>query len=157
MIITLFESLPKDKTQSLGVAEIPLYDPFIKSLKEKSPILSDTKTVRVVYSNLKLLINDAVPEIEVMISLSSPLISEPELETGSFALFKVVDVASLPEEFSLKDGTEKDPNSSKSSMLNRKMNSRLKSHQQTCTLTILIFTYQLKVSLRGKLESIMDF
>jgi hypothetical protein len=54
-----------------------------------------------------------IPELEVEIVLSKPLIPQEVMELGNFIIFKPEDMLPLPEEWSLKEGNEKDINSSK--------------------------------------------
>lgn len=121
IVVSLFESLPKDKVQLLGTAEVSLFDRF---LKNKNPKLSVNEVIPLVYTNAKLLQpgSDA-PEIQLQISLSRPILSEGK-ESGSMVSFTVQDVYPVPEEWSLKEGSDKDLNSN-------------------------IFTYNLEFSLPG--------
>ena len=108
---SVFESLPKDKTNLLGVAEINLYSKFLKPTQE--PKLSIRETLPVVYANTKLLgTGTETPEIDIQISISRPF----DLESGVFASLRVEDVFPVPDEWTLKDGTEKDLNSSMQSI-----------------------------------------
>jgi hypothetical protein len=118
LTLTLFESLPKDKTASLGVAEISLFSKFFKP--KESQKLFYKETIPIVYGNTKLLqpSNESnVPEFEVEISLSRPFLTEQELAEGCFASFLIQDVYPVPEEWTLKEANEKDLNSSKFSLL----------------------------------------
>ncbi|KAJ3217632.1 Cilia- and flagella-associated protein 70 [Clydaea vesicula] len=53
---------------------------------------------------------DLIPEIEVQISLSSLLLDPEVVDNGNFIHLKVDDVYPVPEEWSLREGTEKDLN-----------------------------------------------
>jgi len=106
--VSLFESLPKDKIQLLGTAEVSLFDRF---LKKKSANLSMNEVIPLVYTNTKILQpGSESPEIRLQISLSRPILSENG-ESGSIVSFSVYDIYPVPEEWSLKEGNEKDLNS----------------------------------------------
>lgn len=123
--MSLFESLPKDKTLLLGTVEVALFDRFLKTKNSK---LSITEVFPVVYLNNKLLVTGSdTPEIQLQITLSRPIISESE-ESGSMISFTIQDVYPVPEEWSLKEGNDKDLNSN-------------------------IYTYNLEFSLPGEMQT----
>lgn len=99
---------------TLGVAEIPLFHRFLQP-KDKEVKLSFKDSFPIVYANQKLLqpASDAIPEIEIEVSISHPLLTESDLQGGSFASIRVEDVFPVPDEWTLKEGNEKDLNSSK--------------------------------------------
>ena len=110
ILISVFESFPKDKTALLGTVEIPLFDRFIRP---KNSILSFKEVFPIIYSNSKLLTPGGdIPEMEIHVSLSRSILSESE-KLGSLISFTVQDVYPVPEEWSLKEGNEKDLSSSK--------------------------------------------
>ena len=53
------------------------------------------------------------PEITIEASISNPLIAPEIVEAGNFISFKLLDMYPVPEDWTLKEGTEKDLNSSK--------------------------------------------
>ena len=111
--VSLFESLPKDKTSVLGVGEMSLFSKFYKP--KNKDVLSFKEDIPIVYSNQKLLqpmSAEGGPEFEIEVSLSRPLLSEQELAGGTFISFRIEDVFPVPEDWTLKEGNEKDPNSS---------------------------------------------
>ena len=129
--ITLIESLPKEKTQILGTAEIAFGSTFLKyqhrdpdSDADETPLppppLHLKETVPITYNNLKLLPPPSkdgeianLPEITIEASISCPLIDPEVAEAGNFLTIKLDDLHPVPEEWTLKEGTEKDMNSSK--------------------------------------------
>ncbi|KAJ3142012.1 Cilia- and flagella-associated protein 70 [Physocladia obscura] len=127
LAITLIESLPKEKTQVLGTAEISLSQ-FIKypardpnappSVPYLRPNLFLKDNISISYLNPKLLPPPSKegdpnnqPEIAIEVSLSSPLISPELVEQGNFLYIKLEDMFPVPDEWTLKDGNEKDLNS----------------------------------------------
>ncbi|KAI8618763.1 hypothetical protein BC830DRAFT_1107404 [Chytriomyces sp. MP71] len=132
LFITLIESLPKEKTQILGTTELglstflkyPLRDPNAPpTTPYLLPQLNVRETLPITYLNPKLLpppakeaaagevpINNQ-PEITVEVSLSSPLIPPEIVEQGNFMYVRLDDMFPVPDEWTLKDGNEKDLNS----------------------------------------------
>lgn len=135
MSITVIESLPKEKTSVLGTAEACLGARFLKyPLKNPEepdapvgppPPLSFKETINVAYLNTKLVAVPAAkpgqgddassgqPEIDIEVSISKLLIQPEIVENGNFMTFKVDDLLPVPEEWSLREGNEKDLNTSK--------------------------------------------
>ncbi|KAI9002325.1 hypothetical protein BC832DRAFT_114900 [Gaertneriomyces semiglobifer] len=123
--ITLIESLPKEKTAVLGEGELRLFSPFLKYQPRDPnnpdeipppPPLSFRTTVPINYVNPRLLGKDddpnrAVPELDVEVSLSKHLIPPETVDNGTFMTFKVDDFLPVPDEWTLKEGNEKDINS----------------------------------------------
>ncbi|KAJ3075167.1 Cilia- and flagella-associated protein 70 [Podochytrium sp. JEL0797] len=125
--ITLIESLPKDKTQILGCTELSLAS-FLKypardpnsppTTPYALPNLNVRESVSFTYLNPKLLPPppkegdpNNQPEITVEVSLSGPLIAPEVVEQGNFLYVKLEDVYPVPDEWTLKEGNEKDLNS----------------------------------------------
>ncbi|KAJ3045423.1 Cilia- and flagella-associated protein 70 [Rhizophlyctis rosea] len=84
-----------------------------------APPLSFRQTVPITYHNPRLLapgkgeVEDPnkVPEFDVEVCISEPLIAPEVVEQGNFITLKVEDVVPVPDEWSLKEGMEKDLNS----------------------------------------------
>ncbi|KAI9339399.1 hypothetical protein BDR26DRAFT_837865 [Obelidium mucronatum] len=125
--VTLIESLPKEKTQVLGTTEISLSS-FVKypprdpnappTTPYQLPSLSVKETTSFAYLNPKLLPPppkegdpNNQPEITVEVSLSAPLLAPEVVEQGNFMYIKLEDLYPVPDEWSLKEGNEKDLNS----------------------------------------------
>jgi hypothetical protein len=117
----LNESLPKEKTAILGVSEVSLYRRFLKYFKAEDydatipdcP-LSFTQTIPIVYTNLKMLTpNQEVPVLHIEISLSRALLSPTQLSSSVFMNIHLFDLKPVLEEWTLREASEKDPNSSK--------------------------------------------
>ncbi|KND04050.1 uncharacterized protein SPPG_01495 [Spizellomyces punctatus DAOM BR117] len=123
---TLIESLPKEKTAVLGEGELSMFPHFFKypardpnnpDVLPPPPPLSFKATVPISYANARLLGKDADehtkngPEFDVEVILSAPLIEPEVVENGTFLTFKVDDVFPVPDEWTLKEGNEKDLNS----------------------------------------------
>ncbi|KAJ1551557.1 Cilia- and flagella-associated protein 70, partial [Nowakowskiella sp. JEL0078] len=120
---SLFESLPKDKVSLLGIAELTLRQHFVSPPYD---CISFKKSIQITYQNLKHLgpsnptgknanavateddLSAKLPEFEVEVSLSRPLFLQDALEAGNFITFKFDDMFPLPDEWSLKEGTDKD-------------------------------------------------
>ncbi|TPX60566.1 hypothetical protein PhCBS80983_g01686 [Powellomyces hirtus] len=124
--ITLIESLPKEKTAVLGDSSLSMFPHFLKfsprdpahpESSPPQPPLSFRATSPIAYLNTRLLGKDADdparigPDFDVEVSISRPLIQPEVVEAGTFLTFKVDDVAPVPEEWSCKEGNEKDLNS----------------------------------------------
>ena len=121
----LHESLPKDKSAPLGAGEFSLFKPFLAYFKRddldttvpECP-LSFTQKIPIVYSNQKMLAaNQEVPAVNVEFTLSRPLLSGPLLSNSTFLTLTAEDLRPVPEDWTLRDGNEKDLNSSKISLL----------------------------------------
>lgn len=128
--ITLIESLPKEKTAVLGTAELCLFKKFLKYFTKETPDsvvpecpLTIREVLPIVYANTKLLGPDTttkvvgsvevkIPEIILEISISRPLIEATALQHGVFVNLNIEDLHPLPEEWSIKEGNDKDLNSS---------------------------------------------
>ncbi|KAJ3355461.1 Cilia- and flagella-associated protein 70 [Entophlyctis luteolus] len=125
--IFLIESLPKEKTQILGSADVSLAQ-FVKypprdpnsppTVPYLLPDLQINQPVPISYLNPKLLPAPPkegepsnLPEFCIEISLSAPLIAPEVVEQGNFLSFKLEDMFPVPEEWTLKEGNEKDLNS----------------------------------------------
>ncbi|KAJ3196420.1 Cilia- and flagella-associated protein 70 [Irineochytrium annulatum] len=128
VIFTLIESLPKEKTQILGTAETCLYNPFLiyqqrdpevsADLPLPPPMLVTKDTLSISYLNPRLLPpppkdgeTPNLPELTFEASLSKPLIPPDVVENGNFITVKLDDTFPVPDEWTLKEGTEKDMNS----------------------------------------------
>ncbi|KAI8835610.1 hypothetical protein BJ741DRAFT_607390 [Chytriomyces cf. hyalinus JEL632] len=127
LTITLIESLPKEKTQILGTTDMLLtqflkYPPRDPNAPATTPYLlpqlSIRETLSINYLNPKLLPPPAKegdpnnqPELTVEVSLSGPLIPPEVVEQGNFLYFRLDDLFPVPDEWTLKDGNEKDLNS----------------------------------------------
>ncbi|KAI8929249.1 hypothetical protein BC831DRAFT_6458 [Entophlyctis helioformis] len=122
--LTLIESLPKEKTAILGTAELSLYKAFLKYFTREpesdTPIppspLVFRETVPVVYANPKLLSpapesQKTTPECTIEVSLSRPLLRPEDILNGNFVTLRVDDVWPVPDEWTTKEGNEKDINS----------------------------------------------
>ncbi|KAJ3276552.1 Cilia- and flagella-associated protein 70 [Terramyces sp. JEL0728] len=114
---SLIESLPKEKTAPLGNAEICLYSYFLKYYTQEDPearipecSLSMTKVLPVSASKTSGNPQES-PAISIEVTLSKPLISTQVLQNGIFATLKPEEVYPVPEDWSLREGNEKDPNS----------------------------------------------
>ncbi|KAJ3214771.1 Cilia- and flagella-associated protein 70 [Dinochytrium kinnereticum] len=125
---TLIESLPKEKTQILGTADICFASTFLKyqprdpAAPPEAPLLppplSFKESLPIGYLNARLLPAPSKegepnnqPEILFEVSLSRPLLSPEVVENGNFVTIKLDDVFPVPDEWTLKEGTEKDLNS----------------------------------------------
>jgi hypothetical protein len=125
-IITVLESLPKEKVGVLGTCEIPLSS-FLRNTT--SSTLIEANWYPVAYTNTKLLSSTAAPagitsaaiseggesnapEIQVSFTISGPLITAADTENGNFMTIRVESAFPVPDEWTLKDGSEKDLNSS---------------------------------------------
>ena len=116
----LHEALPKDKSAPLGSAEISLFQPFLTYFQRDdldTPVpecpLSISRKITINYINPKnLTSNQESPSITVEISLSRPLLSSSLLSNSVFMSIITEDIRPIPEEWSLRDGSEKDVNSS---------------------------------------------
>lgn len=74
--------------------------------------MSVTQTIPITYLNPKLLVvGQDLPSITVVVSLSRPLLRASDLQSSVFLCIQLEDVRPVPEEWSLKDGNEKDPQS----------------------------------------------
>ncbi|KAJ1542222.1 hypothetical protein HK405_010123 [Cladochytrium tenue] len=127
VVFTLIESLPKDKTQVLGTAEVRL-SPFVKCATKDPqsdaatnallPALSRKENAVFSYLNPRLLPppskdgEQLLPELAVEVSISNPLIRPEAIEAGNFITFSPEDFLPVPDEWTTKEGTEKDLNSS---------------------------------------------
>ncbi|KAJ3008042.1 UNVERIFIED_CONTAM: Cilia- and flagella-associated protein 70, partial [Siphonaria sp. JEL0065] len=125
--VTLIESLPKEKTQVLGSTEISLAA-FVKypqrdpnappTTPYQLPSLAVKETTTFSYLNPKLLPPppkegdpNNQPEITIDVLLSAPLLAPEVVEQGNFMYIKLEDLYPVPEEWTLKEGNEKDLNS----------------------------------------------
>jgi hypothetical protein len=113
--LTLIEQLPKDKQAVLGQGDLALFPHFFKPLApvnegEDSPGLPLTLTRSIVIGPAKS--GEPTSEVEVTITFSRELISMATFEDGNFLTIKVEDMRSLPEDWSAKEGNEKDLSSS---------------------------------------------
>ncbi|KAJ8327947.1 hypothetical protein QVD99_006319 [Batrachochytrium dendrobatidis] len=122
--LTLIESLPKEKTALLGSAEVSLYKPFLqyydRNIENDGVIpeapLQFRKTVQIDYLNPKLLLTSPeasklVSECTIEISLSRPLLTSYDISHGNFVKLRIDDVYPIPDEWTTKEGSEKDLNS----------------------------------------------
>ncbi|KAJ3155384.1 Cilia- and flagella-associated protein 70 [Geranomyces michiganensis] len=124
--ITLIESLPKEKTAVLGDSSLSMFPHFLKfpprdptrpDAPLHAPALSFRATAPIAYVNTRLLGKDADdparigPDLDVEVLISRPLVQPEVVEAGTFLTFRVDDVAPVPEEWSCKEGNEKDLNS----------------------------------------------
>ncbi|KAJ3295071.1 Cilia- and flagella-associated protein 70 [Rhizoclosmatium sp. JEL0117] len=125
--VTLIESLPKEKTQVLGTTEISLasflkYPPRDPNAPPTTPYLLPSlnikETVGFTYLNPKLLPPppkegdpNNQPEVTIEVSLSAPLLAPEIVEAGNFIHIRMEDLYPVPDEWTLKDGNEKDLNS----------------------------------------------
>lgn len=115
----LMESFPKEKTALLGTAELSLYTKYlnyhssetVESIVPECELLI-TQNLPVTFLNQKSPMDVKLCEISVEISLSRALIDPVSLQNGVFAKIIVEDMYPVPEEWSLKEGNEKDLNSS---------------------------------------------
>jgi hypothetical protein len=129
--ITLFESLPKEKTAVLATCETRLSHfleyPRVEMADTMTSIATPpakrvVKHLSLQYLNTKLLqtvaqkgveaVEDVVPELEIELSISELLLSPQVVEEGNFITIRLDDVLPVPEEWSLREGTEKDLNTS---------------------------------------------
>ncbi|KAJ3371785.1 hypothetical protein HDU91_004930 [Kappamyces sp. JEL0680] len=117
---SLHEALPKEKTALLGTGELSLYKHFLKYFKfddaeasiPECP-LRITQSIPINYANPKMLTpNQEMPVLAVEVILSKPLLSPAILGTSTFLTIALDDLKPVPEDWSLREGTEKDPNSS---------------------------------------------
>ncbi|KAJ3056144.1 Cilia- and flagella-associated protein 70 [Rhizophlyctis rosea] len=105
---------------STGPATGSTTDISAASAQSPTAPLSFRQTVPITYLNPRLLapgkneVEDPnkIPEFEVEVSISEPLIPPEVVEQGNFITLKVEDVVPVPDEWSLKEGMEKDLNSS---------------------------------------------
>jgi hypothetical protein len=129
MQFSVIEQLPKEKTQLLGTAELALYPHFFRpapqpagSDAQKAPAAGSPPTMppnTVLRQWVPLLApgatgkpGDAGPEVEVEIQLSRPVFSADTLESGNIMTLKIEDMVNLPDDWTLKEGNDKDPQSS---------------------------------------------
>eukprot|EP00842_Homolaphlyctis_polyrhiza_P007011 jgi/Hompol1/89/HPOL_005219-RA len=125
LILTLIESLPKEKTAQLGTVEVSLYKPFLKYFT-RDPEVPDApiptcplvyrENLPIVYANPKLLAPSpeslkSTPECTLEVVLSRPLLRPDEIMNGNFVAVRVEDVYPVPDEWTTKEGNEKDLNS----------------------------------------------
>ncbi|KAI8911084.1 hypothetical protein EDD86DRAFT_246421 [Gorgonomyces haynaldii] len=117
--VTLIESLPKEKTNVLGTGEVSLYKRFLDYYKRETPdapvpecTLLTKEVVSINYANPKMLQPQDKPEVVLEISLSKALIEPSVMAKGVFATLELKDMYPLPEDWTLKEGNEKDLNSS---------------------------------------------
>ncbi|KAI8802085.1 hypothetical protein BJ742DRAFT_873493 [Cladochytrium replicatum] len=124
---TVFESLPKEKTAILGSADLGLYSYFVRwptydpnsGSPPIPPSLSFVESIPVAYMNPKLLAPPkgdedppkSGPELIIEVSISKPLLDAEMIEGGNFMHLKIEDVCPVPDEWTLKEGTDKDLNS----------------------------------------------
>ncbi|KAI8838398.1 hypothetical protein BC829DRAFT_447402 [Chytridium lagenaria] len=117
---TLIESLPKEKTQILGTSEVSLGPVFLKyqprdpSGPPEAPLipppLSFKESLPITYLNPRRGVHNQ-PEIMFEAMLSKPLLAPEVVENGNFLTIRLEDVFPVPDEWTLKEGTEKDLNS----------------------------------------------
>jgi hypothetical protein len=134
--ITLIESLPKEKTQVLGYTECILGSTFLnypqRDPDENSdvpltpPPLHFKTSVPISYLNPKLLPNppkegepNNQPELTIEASISNLLIPMDVVEAGNFVTVKLDDAFPVPDEWALREGNEKDVNSSELIIMKR--------------------------------------
>lgn len=125
--VTLFEALPKEKTAVLASCETSLSHFLQYPSVEGGPggagrvVAPDTRVSKhlpLAYVSPKLLQSgppggqEDVPELEIDLEISALLVAPEAIEEGNFITLKLDDVFPLPEEWSLREGTEKDLNSS---------------------------------------------
>ncbi|KAL2919158.1 hypothetical protein HK105_201433 [Polyrhizophydium stewartii] len=124
LTLSLIESLPKEKTALLGTSEITLYKAFLGYATREpdsdasaamSP-LTFRETVPIVYTNPKLLSpspesQKTTPECVIEVLLSRPLLMPEEITGGNFVNLRIDEVYPVPEEWTTKEGNEKDLNS----------------------------------------------
>lgn len=150
VVVTLYESLPKEKTLVLGTTEISVASlvragisvtPTLSSSSSAqhdaasargmntatvhnaeaatatapvgpAPSITSTTTHPITYINTKLLpatlTSSTQPELTLTTSLSVPLLMDKEIGEGNFVGLRVADLIGLPEEWTVKEGTEKD-------------------------------------------------
>ncbi|KAH6572162.1 hypothetical protein BASA50_005685 [Batrachochytrium salamandrivorans] len=124
LTLNLIESLPKEKTALLGTAELSLDKPFIhyagRELEKETPVSLPTlvfrETVPIIYSNAKLLVSlpefqRTAPECVVEVLLSRPLLSHNDFINGNFVNLHIDSVYPVPDEWNVKESSEKDLNS----------------------------------------------
>lgn len=119
LLITVIESLPKEKTSVLGTCETGLYYSFLKKVvapNDGHSNLSSTFSIPMNSLNQKSLkevdeISKGYPELEVEVSIDTPLLTREESDDGMFLILKVDDLWPTPDEWTLKEGSEKDINS----------------------------------------------
>ena len=117
---TIFESLPKEKTIVIGTTDICLYHYYLKYYTQEdleAPIpecqLTFQKILPIAFaSGAKPGVGQDASTLSVEISLSRALISPTDLQNGMFATLKVEEIYPVPDDWSLRDGNEKDLNSS---------------------------------------------
>lgn len=136
------ESLPKEKTAVLGSTEINLFQELVKGPlntataeqsvsqhvstagiktaqsaqpKDGVDIAKRPVTYRefypINYTNPKMLGQDR-PEFELAFELSQMLVKPADMESGNFINLKFDEMYPVPDEWTLKEGNEKDLNSS---------------------------------------------
>lgn len=84
------------------------------------PAKKFSKSLSLQYLNPKLLVaqkgveavEDVIPELEIELSISDLLLSPQVVDEGNFMTIKLDDVLPVPEEWSLREGSEKDLNTS---------------------------------------------
>ncbi|KAI9204949.1 uncharacterized protein BJ171DRAFT_423701, partial [Polychytrium aggregatum] len=127
LVVTVIESLPKEKTAILGVTEMSFMgkllnfisrDPSVETVSPEPPPLSVSETLSVSYANPKLLPvpkspeEDISPRIEVEITFDDHLIRPDIQDTSNCICLKIEDMLPVPDEWNVKEGSEKDLNSS---------------------------------------------
>lgn len=120
MTFTVVEQLPKDKSAVLGTAELALFPHFFRTAPAPVATADSAATPRSVNTVLRQWVplvkpgeSGATSEIEVEVNMSRPIIEADALEGGNMMTLKIEDMVNLPEEWSLKEGSDKDPHSSR--------------------------------------------
>ena len=106
----MIEILPKEKTAVLGTAELTLFTPFVSSYGKEIEL---KRSVNISYVNPKMLGSESlVPALDIEVKLSAPLLPAEAMEAGNLMTITVEDMSPVPDEWTLKDGVDKDLTSS---------------------------------------------
>ncbi|TPX37150.1 hypothetical protein SmJEL517_g01059 [Synchytrium microbalum] len=121
LVLTLIESLPKEKTAVLATAEVSLgarflkYPPRLDSAPSDAPLsspeLSFVETITWTYVTPKMVAGSDAPLVDIELSLSKCLVSPADWEAGNLVAFTIADMAPVPDEWTTKEGSDRDPNS----------------------------------------------
>jgi hypothetical protein len=111
LVITVIEMLPKEKTAVLGTCELSLYAPFVSTYGRDIELKKTLNIMAVAGKGGQS--EQLSSTVEVEVSLSNPLLPVEVMEAGNLMTITVDEMIPVPEEWMLKEGTEKDLNSSK--------------------------------------------
>lgn len=129
LTVSVIEQLPKEKTAVIATSEVAFFPHFFRPAQPTSTDAAATdmeereqQTNVDLRQTMPLAVTaaagkgaaESMPEVEVHIHLSKPIVDMATLENGNILTIKVDDMRGLPEDWSLKEGSEKDPSTSTS-------------------------------------------